>query len=315
MLGPLLLLLGGLAAIAVGAQLAVGSAIRLARHHGLSDLFVGSAVLALGSDLPEIVVSLNAAVRMLGGVDTSSLIVGNALGSCFGQLGLTLAIAGLFSPLALPRRDVLVQGGALMVAMAALAVLASDGSVSALDGVLLCAAFAAYLVILSRAERFLHEVPGEPPVSRSRPWLRLAAGLALVGLSAELIVSAAMDLAALWRVPPSLVAIVFVGAGTSLPELSIALAALARRRAVMGVGNLFGSNVVDLLLPAGLAALVHPVAFAPGLLHFDLAGLVLLTVVVLLFFWRRRFARAEAGVVLVLYLAYIGAKIAGAGGA
>ena len=96
---PLALLLLGLAAIIWGTQIVVENAIVVARHHRVSDYFIGVVVLAVGSDLPELLISLDAAFRQLAGTDTAGLIVGNAIGSCFGQLGLVLGIGGLLGRL------------------------------------------------------------------------------------------------------------------------------------------------------------------------------------------------------------------------
>ena len=85
---PLALLLLGLGAIVWGTKIVLDNAVVVARYHGVSDFFVGVAVLSIGSDLPELVVSLDAALRQLADQPTANLIVGNAIGSCFGQLGL-----------------------------------------------------------------------------------------------------------------------------------------------------------------------------------------------------------------------------------
>jgi len=125
----------------------------------------------------------------------------------------------------------------------------------------------------------------------------------------RVVVRAATDLAESWDVRQSFVAIVILGAGTSLPELSISLTT-AKERPGLSVGNLIGSNLVDVLLPAGLAAVIHPVRFEADLLWFDLPMLFALTVTVLLFFLRRRgLQKGEAAILLGSYGAYLVFKI------
>ena len=97
---PLALLLLGLATIVWATHIVVENAVSVARHHRVSDFFIGVVVLAVGSDLPELVVTLHAAFRQLGGQETENLIIGNAIGSCFGQLGLVIGLGGLIRPVA-----------------------------------------------------------------------------------------------------------------------------------------------------------------------------------------------------------------------
>ena len=137
-------------------------------------------------------------------------------------------------------------------------------------------------------------------------WLRLAVGLAVVVFSAELIVRAAMTLAEQWQVDQSFIGIAIIGIGTSLPELFISVAAVLRKRVGLSVGNLIGSNILDTLLPVGIAALIVPLQFPVALLRFDLPVLFALTVLVLLFLYRKNGVRwPQATIVLAAYAAYL----------
>jgi cation:H+ antiporter len=137
-------------------------------------------------------------------------------------------------------------------------------------------------------------------------WLRLGVGLAIVVASAELIVRMAMTLAIQWGVDQSFIGIAIVGVGTSLPEVVISLVALMRRRVGLSVGNLLGSNILDTLLPVGLAAAIVPLPFDSALLLFDLPMLLGLTVLAVVLLYRRGGVRWPQGlVVLTAYLSYL----------
>ena len=137
-------------------------------------------------------------------------------------------------------------------------------------------------------------------------WLRLIIGIAVVVFSAELIVRAAMTLAIQWDVDQSFIGIAIIGIGTSLPELMISLGAVLKNRVGLSVGNLLGSNVLDTLLPVGLAAVIVPLEFPRALLNFDLPVLMLLTAGVLAFFYRSAGIRwPQAMVVLAAYCGYM----------
>jgi cation:H+ antiporter len=303
-------LIVGLALVAYGTQLALDHAVIIARHYKLSDFFIGVAILAVGSDLPEVVVSVNAAFRNLSGEDTGNLIVGNAIGSCFGQFGLVLGIAGLMAYLTMPRRYVLRHGAVLLSSMVLLFVVGLDGAVSRVEGAALVAAFLIYLVFLFGEEKLLEKVRNRDGSPMFKPWLLLVVGLTLVVASSELIVSSAIRLATLWEVNQSFVAIVFIGIGTSLPELTISIGAILRRRTGMSVGNLVGSNILDVLLPIGLAALIGPLRFDRSLMLFDLGALSVLTLLVLAFFIRKRgLQHREALAVVSFYSVYVLVKL------
>ena len=200
----------GLGLVAYGAKLALDNAVLIANHYNVPDFYIGVAILAIGSDLPELVVTIDAAIKNAGGLDTSGIIVGNALGSCFGQLGLTLGLVGCLSTLTMPRRYLQRQSIALLASLVVLGAAGWDGSVSRSEGILLVAAFAAYLTAMLRSTPPIDERLPRPEVPLVRTWSQLAAGLLIVVVAAELIVVSAVTLAEQWAVPQSFIAIVLV---------------------------------------------------------------------------------------------------------
>lgn len=309
----LILLLVGLAALVMGSRFSVRQAVVIAQHYRLSDVFIGVAVLAIGSDLPEIVISLTASLHQSAQVNTSGLIIGNALGSNFSQIGLIMGIVGLFGYLTLSRELVFSHGGVLLGAILYLLLASLDGVVSRTEGSILVLAFIVYLVMLYGQE---HREPEKRRRKKApgmiKAWLLLLLSLGAVIGGAEVTVRSTIGLAEFFGISQSVIAIVVIGVGTSLPELAISLGAVMEARGGMSVGNLLGSNIIDTLLPIGMAALVHPLTVEPGLVHFDLPLLFGLTLVVLVMFLRRRgLQKPEATSLIVLYGFYIGAKIFG----
>lgn len=309
---PLALLLLGLAAIAWSTRIVVDNAVEVARHHRVSDFFIGVVVLAVGSDLPELVVSLDAALRQLGDQETDNLIIGNAIGSCFGQLGLALGLAGLMGRLSMARPRLVRHGAILLAATGLLALVGLDGQVHKAEATVLVLAFVGYLYFVLQEEGMMsgrHEMKAvEPPEGNGLLgyWIRLLIGIAAVVLSAEIIVEEAMALAVLWGVDQSLIGITIIGVGTSLPEVVIAVVAVAKGRAGLSVGNLIGSNTLDTLLPIGLTALIVPVDFPRTILAFDLPMLIGLTLLALLLLYRRRGVQWPEGLLILgVYGAYL----------
>ena len=145
-----------------------------------------------------------------------------------------------------------------------------------------------------------------------RSLLYLLVGLVVVVWSAELTVSSAVDVAERFGVSEAVVAIVLIGMGSSLPELTISVGAVLKGHQRMSVGNLIGSNVFDTLVPIAAAALIAPLRFDEGLLRVEVPYLFFVTAVVLFFFIRKRgIQRWEATTVLALYLGYVVAKVTG----
>ncbi len=307
----LIVLLLALAGLWLGTDWTLRSAVAIASRLGVSEFVVGVAVLSVGSDLPELSIAVSGALQNLRpGPDASDIVVGSALGSALGQLGFVLGVVGLGGHLALRAGTVCRHGSVLLGSLVALAVAGMDGDVTRLEGLTLVAFYGIYLLLLLRGD-------ARAPASGARlgrparyDWAFLAAGLAVVTLSAELTVRSAIAVAAWLGVDDTVVAVLIIGMGSSLPELSISLAAAFRRASGLSVGNLIGSNIFDTLVPIGVAAVIAPLAFDPQLFSFELPVLAVVTAAALAFLLSGgRVRPLEAAVLLVLYGGYVLARI------
>jgi cation:H+ antiporter len=305
-----LYLILGIAGLLLGTELTIGGALAIARKHHLSEFFVGLIVLSIGSDLPEIAVALDAGAKTFMGRDASGVVVGSAIGSVVAQIGFVLGLAGMLSLLTLPRRFVLRHGTVLLTATALLFLAALDGTVTRLEGLALVVFYVVYVVILLAREK----LPGASPVTVAEdtlfPWTRLIVGLVMVIGSSELTVSSVVALAQAFNISDAVISVLIIGLGTSLPELSISLAAILKKKVHLSVGNVIGSNIFDTLMPIGAAALITPVAFARDFLRFDLPYAFVLTFVVLFFLaFQRGLRRFESATTLAIYLGYVVIKL------
>jgi cation:H+ antiporter len=151
----------------------------------------------------------------------------------------------------------------LLLAVLLFGRLAWDGRLDRIEAAALLVAYAIYAVLLVQAER-----KHARPTSRSsgpawRTPLAIGAGLVAVVLSAHLVVEQALVVAKEHGWDQTVVGVLLIGAGTSLPELALSLGAAAKGRAGLSVGNVIGSNVFDLLVPVGVGGLIHPLAVGP----------------------------------------------------
>jgi len=305
----LILLFVGLSVLVFGAHLIVNQAIIIARHFQLNDVLVGVAILSVGSDLPEIVISLNASMHQLKQEDTSGLIMGNALGSNFSQLGLIMGIVGLFGYLTLGKRMVYKHGGVLLGSILYLLIAALDNEVTRIEGLILVLAFVVYITMLFGQEPREEKQPEKVPINMLLVWPLLIVGLLLTIGGSEVTVRSTVSLAEYFGVSQSLIAIVILGVGSSLPELTISLGAILKSRAGMSVGNLMGSNIIDTMLPVGLAAMIHPVTVESELVMVDIPLLFVLSFIVLVFLLKRKgLQKSEAVVLILFYGGYLGYK-------
>ena len=300
-------LIVGLAGLWAGTELTLRGALQISRHFGLSEFVVGVAVLSIGSDLPELVVAVDASLRIADPNELAGVVVGTALGSCVGQIAFVLGVAGLLGYVTLPRHIVVQHGGVMLGALGILGLMGFDGAISRTEGGSLLVLYAIYLALLAvdRGGEDVEEGDGRDP----SPWIAsayVAVGLAVVFGGAEATLHGVVGLARSFEIDTALISILAIGLGTSLPELSISIAAMRKNRSRMSVGNLIGSNIFDTLVPIGAAAVVREVSFGPTLLRFDLPFLFMVSTVALAFFLRKRGLRTgEALALLSMYGGYV----------
>jgi cation:H+ antiporter len=311
-LTTVLLFVGGLGLLALGAEWLVKGASRLAAGLGISPLVIGLTVVAYGTSAPEMAVSVKSAWA-----GQPALALGNVVGSNIFNvlfiLGTAAAVAPLLVASQLIRIDVPVMIGTSVLTL----LLAGDGAVGRLDGALLFAGAVAYTVFQ------VHHSRNRPPEAHAAHAKKLggrrpatAANLAFVGagilllvLGSRWLVAGAVAFAHALGVSELVIGLTIVAAGTSLPELATSVLAAVRGERDIAVGNVVGSNIFNLLAVLGVSALVAPAGLsAPAaLLRFDLPVMVAVAVACLpIFASGALIARWEGGLFLFYYVAYTG---------
>ncbi|MCC9075604.1 calcium/sodium antiporter [Litorilinea aerophila] len=305
----LVLLVVGLILLTAGAEGLVRGGASLARRLGLTPLVVGLTVVAFGTSMPELVVSLSSALRGVGDIS-----LGNVVGSNIFNVGVILGLSAVVSPiriqLGLIKLDMPVLIGISLLALG----LALSGSVSRGAGVvlvLLLIAYTAFNIRLARkqtaaavAQEFEEGVPG-PTASWLWDLLFILGGLGLLIYGSNLLVNSAIALARAFGVSEAVIGLTLVAAGTSMPELATSIVAALRRQSDIAVGNVVGSNIFNILGILGVTAMVRPV-LAPGISRLDLGVMVAYAVVLLPLLWSgQRLDRREGLLLVGGYLAYL----------
>lgn len=308
---PLLFILIGLIGLWLGTKWIINGAIGIAKRYNLSHSFVGVAILAVGTDLPEVFVSIKASLLNLKGIESSGIITGNAIGSSISQITLILGVAGLFLSFTMAKRDLIRDGIALISSIVLLFVFGTDGNISRFEGAMLLIVYLLYYIVLMKSQNnnVSDDNSSGENYSNGRLTLFLLAGFALLIFASHLVVDNAMLLAEKWGVAQSFVGIVIVGVGTSLPELAVSVGAALKKSAGMSVGNVIGSNIFDGLIPIGLGSVISTTKIDNLLLNFDLPVLFIATILVLVFLRTKRGISTFEGICLIaFFLIYLSLK-------
>lgn len=289
----------------------VKSAIGMADRFNISHAFVGLAILAVGTDLPEIFVTIDAAILQLNGVESSGIITGNAIGSSISQISIILGLAGLLLNFKIVKKELIYNGIALLTSIVLLFAVGFDGIISRIDGLVLISGYIIhYVVLLKNGSSSTNNHTLEAKHSNLMLTGYLLIGFVILIFSSHFVVKNAMYFAEKWGIAQSFVGIVLIGLGTSLPELAVSIGAAIKKSAEMSVGNIIGSNIFDTLIPIGLGGSISKISMENDLLKFDLPVQFLITLLVIIFLASKKgILRIEAIVLIIIYLLYVLAKV------
>ena len=304
-----ILIVGGLVLLFFGADWLVKGAVTMALHLGLSPLIVGLTVVALGTSLPEALVSVQAAIDNQGGI-----ALGNVIGSNILNIALILGLSALIQPLKVDSHLVKADVPLLVGASFLLIVLLEDFHISRMEGALLLLCIVFYvtgnIMTVKRTSPAEDEIEGmEIPEDPSKNLLRdigfLILGLIALAFGSNFLVSGAVDLARLWGLSEALIGLTIVSIGTGTPELATALMAAYRKTADIAIGNAVGSNLFNIMFVVGLAGLVAPMD-ATGINSSDLYVMFGLTILLLPTVWTGMVLDRKEGFLFVaIYVAYL----------
>ena len=293
----------GVTLVLLGADRLTDGASALARRFGVPEMVIGLTIVACGTSMPEFFVSLMSALN-----GTSDMAVGNVLGSNIMNTMLIVGCAAVVAPMVISpstvRKDIPFAIGASIL----LLLLCTDAAISRLDGIILLVGFALFMAYtLWQAKGNKTEDTGS--VKQQNPWLSLGyivLGLAGLVFGSNLFVSSASNVATTLGVSQSVIGLTIVAGGTSLPELATSVVAARKGQSAIAIGNVIGSNVLNILLILGATAAINPLQLE-GITLVDMGVMLGSIFLVWLFsFTRYTVERWEGAVLLVGYLAYLG---------
>lgn len=293
----------GLGGLLWGSDYAVNAAREIARKLRISELIVGLTIVSIGTSLPEITTNILAGFSTLSGVDASGIAVGNIIGSELAQITILLGIIGLIATLHIPQRSLARDGFMLFMAAILMYLTAIDGFVSRSEGVLLVLTYVIYLAYLLTQERArIQRTPEEArDYKLGADILKTLIGIIFVIIGAHLIVKYGIMIAVGYDIPESVIGL-FVGLGTSLPELTVSIRAIHKSAGSLSLGNLIGSNITDPLLSFGLGASIAGVTVESIVLKFDFVYWIMATCIALLLLYNHlNLNWKESSILIILY--------------
>ena len=308
----ILILLGGLLLILLGANYLVDGSSSIAKRYGLSEFVIGLTIVGIGTSSPEMVVSFMSAIQ-----GKADMAIGNVAGSNIFNTLMILGITALISPLVITKNN-LKKDIPLNILVTALLIILGmnftffgigDDVISRFDGALLLGIFAWYMWSSFKSDNNDEDEENEGIVVRNMPVsiLMVTGGLAALIIGGRLFVNSATALAQMFGVSDKFIAITVMAAGTSMPELATCAVAAFKGRGQLALGNILGSNISNILLILGGSALITPLSFS-GMTSVDIGVLMLCSILILLsayIFDKKKIDRIEGTIFLLVQIAYM----------
>ena len=312
MTAQILILIGGLTLILLGANWLVDGSSSIAKKFGISEFVIGLTIVGIGTSSPEMVVSFMSSFQ-----GKADMAVGNIMGSNIFNTLMILGVTALISPLAITntnlKRDIPLNifVTILLIVLGMNHTLFGKGNdqICRIDGAILLLVFAAYLWTSFKSDQGDSEEGGEgiKEYKNGVSVLMIIAGLAGLIVGGRLFVNSATELAKMFGVSDKFIAITIMAAGTSMPELATCVVAALKGRGQLALGNVLGSNISNILLILGGAALINPLSFA-GMTYVDL-GIILIGSLVILasafMFKKKELDRYEGAIFVLMEIGYM----------
>jgi cation:H+ antiporter len=298
----ILIFVVSMGALIYGADFIIEESEKIALHFKISPFIIGATLIALGTSLPEMAVSMSASVQGSG-----DIAVANVIGSTIFNISLVLGTVFILSKKISPKRDLFAQDSAWSLFPILIFILMGiDGKLSMLDGILFLILMGAYLLFLIQSNQ-VDEID-EDIANEKFAWNK-SLGLLLVGFifvvgGADFAIDSAGNIARDFGVSEWIIGLFLVAFGTSLPELTVAIKAARANNADMAIGAIIGSNVANFTMVLGLSSIINPLNVDFSANFFDIMAATIVSIM-LVFITANKLYNKSAGIVLLTVLALV----------
>ena len=317
----ILLLIGGLILILLGANGLTDGAASVAKRFRIPPIVIGLTIVAFGTSAPELTVSISSALK-----GSADIAIGNVVGSNIFNTLMIVGCTALFAPIVITRNTLRKEIPLCILSSIVLLICANDvfldkapeNILNRVDGLLLLCFFVIFMgytfAIASKPvtteQQTEHPVIEEETEIKSLPWwqsiLYIIGGLAALIYGGQLFVDGATGIARNLGVSESIIGLTLVAGGTSLPELATSIVAALKKNPEIAIGNVIGSNLFNIFFVLGCSASITPLHLS-GITNFDLFTLVGSSILLWLFglfFAKRTITRIEGAIMILCYVAY-----------
>jgi len=302
-----LLLLAGLALLFVSGKFLVDSSVAISRRLRIPRMIIGLTVVAFGTSAPELLVSLQAAFS-----GYPEIAIGNVVGSNISNILLVLAITALIFPIPAPASSVKRDWPIMMAVSLLLFVFTLNGWISRIEGGILVGLLAVYIAYsVVRARGVVSSETSDELHGVMKWWVAMLIFVAsCLGLAfgADLLVENVALIAEELGMSKRVVSITMVAVGTSIPEVATSVIAALKKETDISVGNIIGSNIMNILSVLGFTSLVSPISVSREIARFDIPWMLAVSFLLLLLMLpasRSRITRWEGSFMIIIYLLYI----------
>lgn len=311
MLFDIVIICLGFTGLIWGADKFVYGASAFARNVGIPPLVIGLTIVAFGTSAPEIFSSAASALE-----GEPELAIGNAIGSNIFNIGVALAVALIIKPLTPPPSLLHKELPALLLVSLTCTALMLDYQLTPFDAVILIILITFFIYRLFRSRKHSttpsddeEEIPQDVSTPKATFWLLF--GLFLLIFSADHLVDSALSIASTLGVSSGIIGLTLVALGTSLPELAATVTCALRGHHALAIGNIIGSNILNILAVLPFPSLIAPGAFNAQLLQRDVTAMMVLTVMLAVFCYpairqRKNIGRVAGLSFLLIYCAWFG---------
>jgi cation:H+ antiporter len=302
-------IIGGLALLYYGGNYLVTGSVRLARVLKISPFIIGATVIAFGTSAPELAVAILASLK-----GTSELAMGNVIGSNIANIGLVLGLTALIAKISISSNRLKREYPPFLFASLLILVIAWNLQINRYEGIFMFCLLGLYIWrSFSHKEDFEEEQEDEVTLfaGKGSPFqvLLIIVGLGFLIGGAQFLVSGGVAVARNFGISEWFIGITIVAIGTSLPEIVSSIIAAKRGQGEMAIGNIFGSNIFNILMVLGLTSIIHPLQIKEPI-HPDLliATAITLLLLVLIRYGNYSLGKINGMVLLLVYCIYIGLK-------
>lgn len=294
-------LLIGIVLLYYGADWIVKSGVHIASQFQIPHFVIGLTLVAFGTSLPELVVSLKAALDGYSGI-----AIGNIVGSNIANVGLVLGISSTIFPIFIQFKLIKREIGIYFIVCCILVLFMLDYRISQWEGLVLFLGIIVYTFWCIKSPVEEPKEVSDQLHSTFGTWILLVLGIIVLYLGSKSFVKGAIDLAHIFKVDEIVIGMSIVAFGTSLPELATSVVAAFRRESAISMGNIIGSNLFNILSVLGLVSIIKPIDISSGILTFEIPVMILFGLVLIpLSFMRQPVSRTSSVLLFIGYVIFL----------